>query len=50
MASGYRPERPAKMDPDIYALVDWCWKVGQSQEGTKALRNKLKALKTLIDY
>ena len=25
VAGGYRPERPNKMDPEIFDLIDWCW-------------------------
>ena len=28
VAQGYRPPKPTKMDPELYELIDWCWKVG----------------------
>ncbi|GAX73164.1 hypothetical protein CEUSTIGMA_g617.t1 [Chlamydomonas eustigma] len=26
VAKGHRPEKPIKMDPDLFELIDWCWK------------------------
>ena len=28
VAEGYRPPRPNRMDPELYDLIEWCWKVG----------------------
>ena len=27
VAGGYRPPRPNKMDEELYALIEWCWRV-----------------------
>ena len=27
VAGGYRPPKPNKMDEEVYALIEWCWRV-----------------------
>ena len=26
VADGYRPSRPDKMDPELFDLIEWCWR------------------------
>ena len=26
VATGFRPSKPEKMDPELYDLIEWCWK------------------------
>ncbi|GAX73165.1 hypothetical protein CEUSTIGMA_g618.t1 [Chlamydomonas eustigma] len=51
VAEGHRPEKPIKMDPDLFALIKWCWRQDPNERpGMKDVIQCLRVLKaSLLD-